>query len=52
MLDVLFSSSMSETTKRRSLTLGGAGEESAELLLVTHAEGGAVELVVSRRVIR
>ena len=39
------------TTKRRSASLGGEGEESAELLLVTHTEGGVVEVMVSRRVI-
>ena len=43
-------SSPSVTTKRRSVNLGGAGEESAELLLVTHTEGGFVEVMVSRRV--
>ena len=33
------------------MDLGGEEEESAELLLVTHTEGGFVEVVVSRRVI-
>lgn len=33
------------------MSLGGVGEEEgADLVLVTHTEGGAVEVVVSRRV--